>query len=215
MDARRGKVRAFCAYFSPWVEFDPPLWFQARACILTLLLPSTGKSHQITQFLICGTEKVIQRWNQVHANYIPNYNDNNMCKRHMSVICCTNTQRKEIIHLKFKSTRMNGSAEKLQLIYDSLVPLKVSGGGGSIWTSPVRNPQLSCGRRRSRHTFWRVFSFKSYVSFDTKFAKIRPSVARSRDVLYSHVGIKIFPKSVFCICLCTKHMEITDCLKIH
>ena len=64
------------------------------------------------------------------------------------------------------------------------------GGGGSIWPPPVRNPRLPRVRRRSRHAFSWVFSFKSYASFDTKFAKIRPSVARSHDVLYSHVGSK-------------------------
>ena len=62
----------------------------------------------------------------------------------------------------------------------------LTGGGGP----PVRNPRLPRDRRRSRHVFSWVFSFKSYASFDTKFAKIGPSVARSHDVLYSHVGPK-------------------------
>ena len=63
-------------------------------------------------------------------------------------------------------------------------------GGGSIWPPPARNPRLPRDRRRSRHAFSWLFSFKSCASFDTKFAKIGPSVARSRDVLYSHVGTK-------------------------
>ena len=83
-------------------------------------------------------------------------------------------------------------------------------GGGSIWPPPARNPRLPRDRHRSRHAFSWLFSFKSYASFDTKFAKIGPSVARSRDVLYWHVGPKFAQKSAFCICLCTKHLEITD-----
>ena len=66
----------------------------------------------------------------------------------------------------------------------------LTGGGGVNLTPPVQNPRLPRDRRRSRHAFSWVFSFKSYASFDTKFAKIGPSVARSHDVLYSHVGIK-------------------------
>ena len=63
-------------------------------------------------------------------------------------------------------------------------------GGGSIWPPPARNPRLRRDRRWSRHAFLWLFSFKSYASFDTKFAKIGPSVARSRNFLYSHVGSK-------------------------
>ena len=59
-----------------------------------------------------------------------------------------------------------------------------------IWPPPVRNPWLPRDCRRSRHAFSWLFSFKSYASFDSKFAKIGPSVARSRDILYSHVGTK-------------------------
>ena len=66
----------------------------------------------------------------------------------------------------------------------------LTGGGGSIWPPPARNPRLPRDRRRSRHAFSWLFSFKSCASFDTKFAKIGPSVARSRDVLYLHVGTK-------------------------
>ena len=61
----------------------------------------------------------------------------------------------------------------------------LTGGGGSIWPPPARNPRLPRDRRRSRHAFSWLISFKSCASFDTKFAKIGPSVARSRDVLYS------------------------------
>ena len=68
----------------------------------------------------------------------------------------------------------------------------LTGGGGLIWPPPpVRNPRLPRDRRKSRHAFSWVFSFKSCASFDTKFAKIGPSVARSHDVLYSHVGTKL------------------------
>ena len=42
---------------------------------------------------------------------------------------------------------------------------------------------------------------------DTKFAKIGPSVARSRDVLYSHIGTKFAQNPHFALCLCTKYME--------
>ena len=66
----------------------------------------------------------------------------------------------------------------------------LTGGGGVNLTPPARNPRLPRDRRRSWHAFSWLFSFKSYASFDTKFAKIGPSVARSRDVLYSHVGTK-------------------------
>ena len=60
------------------------------------------------------------------------------------------------------------------------------------------------------------FPFKSYASFDTNFAKIGLSVARSCDVLYSHVGTKFAQNPHFALCLCTKHMmEITDFLKMH
>ena len=54
----------------------------------------------------------------------------------------------------------------------------------------------------------------SYASFDTKFAKNGPSVARSHDILYSHVGTKFAQNLHFALCLCTKHMEITDYLKM-
>ena len=50
---------------------------------------------------------------------------------------------------------------------------------------------------RSKHASSWDFSFKSYASFETKFAKIGPSVARSRDVLYSHVGTKFAQNSHF------------------
>ena len=60
-------------------------------------------------------------------------------------------------------------------------------GGGVNLTPPLYEIR---DRRRSRRAFSWLFSFKSYTSFDTKFAKIGPSVARSRDVLYSHVGTK-------------------------
>ena len=64
----------------------------------------------------------------------------------------------------------------------------LTGGGGCQFDPPppVRNPQLPRDRRRLRHAFSWVFSFKFYASFDTKFGKIGPSVARSRDILYSH-----------------------------
>ena len=65
------------------------------------------------------------------------------------------------------------------------------GGGGQFDPPPARNPRLCRDRRWSRHAFSWLFSFKSCASFDTKFAKIGPSVARSRDFLYSHVGSKI------------------------
>ena len=96
-------------------------------------------------------------------------------------------------------------------------PILTGGGGGSIWPPPpvkigywpppppVRNLWLPCDRCRSRHAFSWVFSFKSYASFDTKFAKIGPSVARShvwRFVLARRH--KICPK-----------LEITDFLKMH
>ena len=95
----------------------------------------------------------------------------------------------------------------------SLNPILTGGGGFNFDPPPVRNPRLPRDRRRSRHAFPRLFSFTSCASFDTKFAKIGPSVARSHDVLYV-LYYKICPKSAFCICLCTKHMEITDFLKM-
>ena len=67
-------------------------------------------------------------------------------------------------------------------------PILTGGGGGQFDPPPcmIWNPRLPRDRRRSQH----AFSFKSYASFDTKFAKIGPWVARSHDVLYSHVGTK-------------------------
>ena len=70
-------------------------------------------------------------------------------------------------------------------------PILTGGGGGVNLTPPAQNPRLPRDRRRSRHVFSWLFSFKSCASFDTKFAKIGPSVARSRDVLYSHVGTNL------------------------
>ena len=62
-------------------------------------------------------------------------------------------------------------------------PILTGGGGGQFDPPPpVRNLRLPRNRHRSRHAFSWVFSFKSYASFDTKFAKIGPSVARSHDV---------------------------------
>ena len=55
--------------------------------------------------------------------------------------------------------------------------------GGVNWYSPP--PPL----HEIRDFSW-LFAFKSYASFDTKFAKIEPSVARTRDILYLHVGTK-------------------------
>ena len=45
------------------------------------------------------------------------------------------------------------------------------------------------------HEFF--LSIKSYASFDTKFVKIGPSVTRSHNVLYSHVGSKFAPNLHF------------------
>ena len=61
---------------------------------------------------------------------------------------------------------------------------------GEVTLTPPPPPPKICDRRRSRHTFSLLFSFKSYAYVDTKFAKIGTSVARSRDVLYSHIGTK-------------------------
>ena len=69
-------------------------------------------------------------------------------------------------------------------------PILTGGGGGVNLTPPARNPRLCRDCRWSRHAFSWLFSFKSYASFDTKFAKIGPSVARSHNFLYSHVGSK-------------------------
>ena len=89
----------------------------------------------------------------------------------------------------------------------SFNPILTGGGGGSIWP-----PYEIRDRRRSRHAFSWVFSFKSYASFDAKFAKIGREVTWRFVLARRH---KICPKSAFCICLCTKHMEITDFLKMH
>ena len=83
-------------------------------------------------------------------------------------------------------------------------------GGGGQFDPPVRNPRLPRDRRRSRHAFSWVFSFKSYASFDTKFAKIGPSVARSHDVLYSHVGTKFLPK----ICILHNYVCVQNTWKL-
>ena len=80
----------------------------------------------------------------------------------------------------------------------------------------IRNPRLPRDRSRLRHAFPWVFSSKSYASFDfKKFAKIWTSVARSRDVLYSHVGTKFAQSPQLALCLCTKRMEMADFLKMH
>ena len=55
------------------------------------------------------------------------------------------------------------------------------------------------------HYFFLLSSLDT--SFDTRFAKIGPSVARSLEVLYLHVGTK-FAKNPHFACLCTKHKEI-------
>ena len=73
----------------------------------------------------------------------------------------------------------------------------LTGGGGQFDPPPAQNPRLCRDRRCSRHAFSWLFSFKSYASFDTKFAKIGPSVARSRNFLYSHVGSKLAQNPYF------------------
>ena len=44
-------------------------------------------------------------------------------------------------------------------------------GGGGQFDPPARNQRLPRDRRRSRQRLSWLFSFKSYASFDTKFAK--------------------------------------------
>ena len=80
-------------------------------------------------------------------------------------------------------------------------------GGGSIWPPPARNPRLPRDRRRSRHAFSWLFSFKSSI-FWYQVCENRTV----REVTWRFVLArrhKICP-SAFCIGLCTKHMEITD-----
>ena len=56
---------------------------------------------------------------------------------------------------------------------------------------PPRTKSATASRMQQIATqLFVTFSFKSYASFDTKFVKIGRSVARSRDVLYSHIGPK-------------------------
>ena len=103
-----------------------------------------------------------------------------------------------IIHSQYPSNvrshpqkKFHGDLECLQMSQTTFNPILTGGGGGvNLTPPPVRNQRLPRDRRRSQHAFSWVFSFKSYASFDTKFAKIGPSVARSHDVLFSHVGTK-------------------------
>ena len=63
--------------------------------------------------------------------------------------------------------------------------------GGGVNLSPLHEIRDCVATAADRDTLFHDFlSFKSYASFDTKFAKIGPSVARSRNFLYSHVGSK-------------------------
>ena len=76
----------------------------------------------------------------------------------------------------------------------------LTGGGGQFDTPPARKSATTLATAADRDTpFHDLFSFKSCASFDTKFAKIGLSVARSRDVLYSHVGTKFAQNLHFCI----------------
>ena len=61
--------------------------------------------------------------------------------------------------------------------------------GGSIWPPCTKSATASWPPQIATHLFIN-FSFKSYASFDTQVVKIGPLVARSCDVLYSHVGTK-------------------------
>ena len=93
--------------------------------------------------------------------------------------------------------------------------LTVSGGGVNEIDPPYtksatasRPPQIE----NDTPGFHDYFSFKSYASFDTIFATIGREVTWRFVLARRH---KICPKSAFCICVCTKHMEITDFLKMH
>ena len=92
-----------------------------------------------------------------------------------------------------------GSCDRTELLFNPILT-----GGGSIWPPPARNPWLRRDRRCSRRVFLWLFSLKSYASFNTKFAKIGPSVARSRDFLYSHVGSK-FAQNLYFAYVCVQN----------
>ena len=71
----------------------------------------------------------------------------------------------------------------------------LTGGGGGVGGRQFDPPPCTKSATVSRPPliatrFSWLFSFKSNASFDTKFAKIGPSVARSHNFLYSHVSSK-------------------------
>ena len=94
--------------------------------------------------------------------------------------------------------------------------LSYLGGGVNLTPPPpVRKSATALATAADRDTPFHDFFLSSLThAFDTKFAKFGPSVARSRDVC-NRTSAQNCPKSAICICLCTKHMEITDFLKMH
>ena len=93
-------------------------------------------------------------------------------------------------------------------------PILTGGGGGGQFDPPVRNPWLPRDRRRSRQRLFMSFFFQVLRIFWYQVCENRTI---SREVTWRFVLArrhKICPKSAFCICLCTKHMEITDFLKM-
>ena len=81
---------------------------------------------------------------------------------------------------------------------------------GATPPPPVRNPWLPRDRRRSRHAFFMSFFFQVLRIFWSQVCE-----NRSRGhMTFSHVGTK-FAQNLHFACLCTKHMEITDFLKMH
>ena len=95
-----------------------------------------------------------------------------------------------------------------------LNPILTGGGGGSIWPPPctksltaVRPPQIAT--RLFMSFFFQVLRIFWYQVCENR--------TIGREVTQRFVlarRLKICPKPAFCIRLCTKHVEITDFLKM-
>ena len=90
----------------------------------------------------------------------------------------------------------------------------LTGGGGSIWPPPCTK---SATAARPPQIATRLFTSFFFQVLRIFWYQVCENQTIGREVTWRFVLArrhKICPKSAFCICLCTKHMEITDFLKL-
>ena len=95
-------------------------------------------------------------------------------------------------------------------------PILTGGGGGGQFDPPLHEIRNCLATAADRDTPFCDFFLSSLTHL--LIPSLRKNRTIGREVTWRFVLArrpKICPKSAFCICLCTKHMEITDFLKMH